>query len=71
MTGESTDQILDETKRAARDLAVASAKLSKHLLEKASIAARDPSGTAHKAADRVAKELDAVAKHIDEVLKDL
>jgi hypothetical protein len=71
MTNDSLDDVLRETKRAAKDLATASAKLSKHLLSKAESAARDPSGAAKKVGDRVAKELDAASREIDRILKDL
>lgn len=69
--GDSVDQVLSETKRAARELAEASARLSKRLVVKAQTAAKDPGGSAKRAAHRVAKELDAAAHEIDRILKDL
>jgi hypothetical protein len=68
---DSLEKILHETKQAAHELAVASARLSKRLVEKAQTAAKDPSGSAKKAAHRVAQELDAAAKEIDEILRQL
>ncbi|HTP54830.1 MAG TPA: hypothetical protein VML94_07760 [Thermoplasmata archaeon] len=64
-------EALRESKRAAKDLAVASARLTKHLLAKAGTAARDPKGSASKAARRVGKELEAASQQIDKILKDL
>jgi hypothetical protein len=58
-------------KRAAKELAVLTAQLSKHLASKAEIAAKDPKGSAKKAVQRVAKELDKAAKDIEKVLRDI
>jgi hypothetical protein len=71
MSANELEQALGETKRAAKDLAVATARLTKHLLSKAETAARNPSGSATKAAKRVAKELDAASEEIERILKDL
>ena len=68
---DSLDDVLRETKRAAKDLAVASAKLSKRVLTKAETAARNPSRAARRVGNRVAKELEAASKEIDRILKDL
>ena len=70
-SGDTVDQILTETKKAAHELADASARLSKRLVARAQTAAKDPTGSAKKAAKRVAKELDAAAKEIDRILKSL
>jgi hypothetical protein len=67
----SLEQLLAETKHAAKDLAVSTARLSKRLLTKAENAAKDPSGSAKKVAHRTAKELEAAAREIDRILKDL
>jgi hypothetical protein len=67
----SVHQLVQETRRAARELASATANLSRHLASRAESAARDPSGSAKKVAHRVAKELDAAADEIDRILKDL
>lgn len=67
----SVHQLVQETRRAARELASATAKLSRGLASKAESAASDPSGAAKKVAHRVAKELDAAAEEIDRILKDL
>lgn len=65
------DQILSDVKHAASDLLAGSARLSGRLADHAEAAAKDPSGSAKKAARRVAKELDAAAKEVDRVLKGL
>lgn len=71
MTDETLNDALYEAKRAAKDLASASAKLSRRLLTKAEDAARDPEGSARKATRLVAKELDAAAREIERILNDL
>jgi hypothetical protein len=71
MSADELEKALGETKRAARDLAISAARLTKRLLTKAEAAARDPPGSATKAARRVAKELEAASKEIDRILKDL
>jgi uncharacterized Zn finger protein (UPF0148 family) len=67
----SLDQLLAETKRAAKDLASSTAQLSKRLLTKAETAAKDPAAAAKKVARRAAKELEAAAREVDRILKDL
>ena len=70
-SGDTIDQVLNDTKRAAKELAEATAKLSRRLVEKAQTAAKEPRASAKKAAKRVAKELDSAAKEIDRILRDL
>lgn len=67
-TGE-VEQALAETKRAAKDLAEATARLTKRLLAKADTAAKDPAGSVEKAVKTVAHELDSLTKEIDRLLK--
>ncbi len=64
-------EALAETKRAAKELATATARLTRRVLSKADRAAQDPKGSVRKAASRVAKELDAMSAEIDRILKDL
>ena len=71
MPDDTLNQALSEAKRAAKDLASASAKLSKRLLAKAEGAAKDPEGSARKATRLVAKELEAAAREVDRILKGL
>ncbi|MFY9716742.1 MAG: hypothetical protein WAK40_02240 [Thermoplasmata archaeon] len=71
MTSDELQEALRESKRAAKDLALASARLTKHLLLQAGAVARDPRGSAAKAARQVGKELDAASREIDRILKDL
>jgi hypothetical protein len=47
------------------------AKLSKRVAATAGTAAKDPSGTAKKAADRVKKEVDGALEDLSELLKEL
>ncbi len=68
---ETLEQILKETKRAAHELAQASARLSTRLVEKAQTAAREPKASAKRAAHQVAQELDAAAREIDRLLKEI
>jgi hypothetical protein len=71
MAEDSLKEAVEATRRAAKDLASASARLTKRVLDRAETAAHEPSATAKKAAHRVAQELDAAAKEIDRILKDL
>jgi len=71
MTDDSLKEAIEATRRAATELAAASARLTKRVVAKADGAAHDPTGSAKKVAQRVAKELDAAAKEIDRILKDL
>jgi len=71
MPEESLKDALEKTRRAAKDLASASAKLAKRAVSKAEAAGRYPSGSAKKVANRVAKELDAAAKEVERILHDL
>lgn len=71
MTTGEVERALAETKRAAKDLAGATARLTKHLLEKADDAAKNPAGSVHKAVKTVARELDSMSKEIERLLKEL
>ena len=70
-SSDPVEEILNETRKAARELANATARLSKRLVKEARTATKDPSGSAKKAVKRVAQELDSAAKEIDRILKDL
>ena len=70
-SGDPVEEVLNETRKAARELADATARLSKRLVKGAQTAAKDPSGSARKAAKKVAQELDSAAKEIDRILKGL
>jgi uncharacterized Zn finger protein (UPF0148 family) len=67
----SFDELLADTKRAAKDLAASTARLSRQLLVKAETAAKNPPAAAKKVAHRAAKELEAAAREVDRILKDL
>jgi uncharacterized Zn finger protein (UPF0148 family) len=67
----SLEQLLSETKRAAKDLASSTAQLSKRMLSKARTAAKNPPDSAKKVVHRAAKELEAAAREIDRILQDL
>ena len=60
-----------EVKAAAKDLAIASAKLSKSLAKEAGRAAEDPKGTAKRVAKRVAADLEKASQQIEQALRDL
>ena len=64
-------QLLEETRKSAHDLVESTAHLTKRLAAKAETAAKDPSASAKKAVNRVAKELDAAAREIERILNDL
>jgi predicted nucleic acid-binding Zn-ribbon protein len=65
------EDVVDDLKRAAKDLAANAVQLSRSLATKADAVAKDPTGSAKKAANKVAAELDEVAKEIDRIFKDL
>lgn len=71
MPGDTFEEALRETKKAAQDLARATAKLTRRLLEKAEGAAKDPRGSAKRAARTTAKGLESAARDVDELLKKL
>jgi len=71
MADESLKSALEDTHRAAKELAEATARLAKRAESKAETAGRNPSGSVKKVAHRVAKELDAAAKEVDRILHDL
>lgn len=71
MAEDELETALNETRRAAKGLAKATARLTKGLLKKAESAARDPPASATKVANRVAKELDAASREIERILRDL
>jgi uncharacterized Zn finger protein (UPF0148 family) len=67
----SLEQLLAETRQAAKNLASSTAQLSKRMLTKAESAAKDPTAAAKKVAQRAAKELEAAAREVDRILRDL
>lgn len=69
MSSKSLTDAVTEAKRAAKELAQATASLSREVLAKAKGAAKDPSATAHRVGERVARELDAASKEIDRILR--
>ncbi len=71
MPDDTLEQALGEAKKAAKDLARASARLTRKLLARADRAAKDPKGTVKSATHRAAKELEAASREIDELLKRL
>lgn len=70
-TSMSVNQLKEETRRAAHELAETSERLAQRLASHAESAAKDPSEAARKVARRVAKELDDLGKDIEQVLKEL
>jgi len=71
MANDPLREAMDATRRAALDLTVATARLTKRIAEKAEDAAKDPGGSARKAADKVAKGLNEMVTELDRILKDL
>ncbi len=63
------EEALGEARRAAKDLAAATARLTKRVLAHADRAAKAPSASLQKAAHRVAEELESMSKEIDRLLK--
>jgi methyl-accepting chemotaxis protein len=67
----SVEEIVADAKRAAKDLASATLRLSRHLIDKAEHAARDPSASAKKAMRRVSEELHEAGKEVERLLRKL
>ncbi|MGI0132319.1 MAG: hypothetical protein ACREDK_04415 [Thermoplasmata archaeon] len=63
------DQMAKDMETAAREFAGATARLSKRVLERASIAADDPKGAAKRAAQRVKEELDRAKDDLERILR--
>jgi len=68
---DALKEAIEATRRAAIDLTVATAHLTKRVAEKADAAAKDPAGSARKAADRIAKGLNDMVRDLDRLLKEL
>jgi signal transduction histidine kinase len=71
MADDPLREALLATRRAAQDLTIATAKLTRHIAEKAEAAAKDPSGPARKAVEKVAKGLNEMVNDLERILKDL
>jgi hypothetical protein len=65
------EQAMLEVKRAAKELANATAQFSKRAAATADKAARDPSGTAKRAVERVKKEVDGAVADLSDLLRKL
>ncbi len=68
---DPVDEILRETKRAVKDLAEATAKLSKRVAAHADAAVKDPSGTTRKALDRLKRDINSLVSDVSDALKKL
>jgi hypothetical protein len=68
---ESVDALVADTKRAALDLAVMSARVSRKLITKADEMAKDSPAAAKKAARIAAEQLDKARKEIEAALENL
>jgi hypothetical protein len=63
------EEAVSELKRSAKELARATALLSKRVVESAGTAAQDPVGTTKRTTRAVAKELDKAAQEIERILR--
>ncbi len=68
---DSIEHFVSETKKAAKELAVAAATLSQRVVDKAADAARNPPAAAKRARRRAAEELEKAAREIDRIIRDL
>jgi hypothetical protein len=69
--GDTLDDAIGDLRRAADELAQSAANLSKRVVSHAGAAAKDPSGSARKAAKKVADELHRISSDIEQTLRDL
>jgi cell division septum initiation protein DivIVA len=67
----SFEQAIADAKRAAKDLAAATARVADRVAGKADRAVKDPASSARRGARRVATELDRARKEIERILDDL
>lgn len=67
---DPVDDALREAKRAAKELAGATARVSQYVLAKAKTAAADPSGAARKVLKRAADDLETVRRDVEKALRD-
>lgn len=70
-SSDPVDEVLRETKRAVKDLAEATAKLSKQVAAHADALAKDPSGTTRKALDRLKRDIHSLVDDVSDALKKL
>lgn len=70
-SSDPVEELLQETRRAVKDLAAATAKLSKRVATHADELAKDPSGTARRARDRLKKEIGSLVHDVSDVLEKL
>ena len=61
-------QVMEETRRAAKEFAAASLKLGRSALDEAKKAGRDVPGTVRKVVRQVEEELDHVKHEVERVL---
>ncbi len=61
---------LGEARRAAKELAAATARISEYVLAKAKTAAADPPGAARKVLKKAADDLEAVRQDVERALKE-
>jgi signal transduction histidine kinase len=64
-------EMVNEARRAARDLADAANELTRHVKSGAEAAKRDPKGTTKRAIHRAAKELESAVDEVDRLLQRL
>jgi hypothetical protein len=70
-TLDSLEEALREAQRATKDLAVATARLSKRAATRAGAAAKDPAGTTKRVTARLKKEIDEAVSDLTETLRKL
>jgi len=70
-SSSSTDDVVADLKRSAKELVRATAKLTQRAAEKADVVAKDPKGSAQRVSRKVSEELDRAAKEIERILRDL
>lgn len=65
------DEVIRETKRAAKELAKATAKLSRQVATHADAVAKDPSGSTRKALDHLKRDVRTLVDDVSDALKKL
>ncbi|NNN17557.1 MAG: zinc ribbon domain-containing protein [Thermoplasmata archaeon] len=70
-SSDPIDEVLQETKKAVRELASATAKLSKQVAAHADALAKDPSGTTRKGLDHLKRDIHSLVDDVSDALKKL
>jgi len=70
-TSATIHEMVEEAKRAVRELGNAASELTRHVKSGAQAASKDPKGTTKRAIRRATKELESAVDEVDRLLRKL